>query len=407
VTELERVFRAEWGHILSALINFLGDFDLAEEALQEAFSSAVRQWEKSVPQNPRAWLYGTAKHKAIDTIRRRSRFAEKQKELVAAAESEGSGRSEKEENMSVPDERLRLIFTCCHPALAAEAQVALTLRTLGGLTTEEIARAFLVPTATMAQRLVRAKAKIRNAAIPYRVPAASELPARLAEVMAVVYLVFNEGYSAARGDALVRQNLCADAIRLARLLRNLLPAPESELDALLALMLLHDSRKGARVDPGGEVILLADQDRSRWHQAQIEEGRAILQTALQSGPIGPYAIEAAIAALHAKAARAEETDWPQIAALYERLLALHPSPVVALNRAVAVSMAAGAKAALPLVESLENELSEYHLFHVARADLLRQLGRTGAALMAYRRGLELAENEVERRFLARRIAELA
>jgi RNA polymerase sigma-70 factor (ECF subfamily) len=306
----------------------------------------------------------------------------------------------------VPDERLRLIFTCCHPSLALEAQVAVTLRTLCGLTSEEIARAFLVPTATMAQRLVRAKAKIRDARIPYRVPSAMELPERLSAVMAVVYLVFNEGYSAAKGDALIRHELCGEAIRLARLLRKLLPAREPELDALLALMLLHDSRRAARVDEAGEVLLLDQQDRSRWNQAQIEEGRELIQATLQSGPIGAYAIEAAIAAVHAKAARAEETDWAQIAALYQRLLALHPSPVVALNRAVAVMMAEGAETALPLVDELHEPLKKYHLFHATRADFLRRLERKEEAISSYQRALELAENEVEKRFLARRIEEL-
>jgi RNA polymerase sigma-70 factor, ECF subfamily len=405
VTELERLFRAEWGRILAALIHAVGDFDLAEDALQEAFSSAVAEWEKSPPRNPRAWLYSTARHKAIDVIRRRARFAGKQTEL--AAEMEMGSAAEMKENFSVPDERLRLIFTCCHPALAPEAQVAVTLRTLCGLTTEEIARSFLVPTATMSQRLVRAKAKIRDARIPYRVPTEGELQERLSAVMAVVYLVFNEGYSAAQGDALIRHELSGEAIRLARLLRALLPAREPELDALLALMLLHDSRCAARVNDAGEILLLAQQDRTRWNQGQIEEGRELIQAALQTGPIGPYAIEAAIAAVHAKAARAEETDWPQIAALYERLLRLHPSPVVALNRAVAAMMAQGAEAALPLVDALAGQLENYHLFHATRADFLRRLGRNEEAIISYRRALELAQNEIEKRFLTRRIEEVA
>jgi RNA polymerase sigma-70 factor, ECF subfamily len=302
---------------------------------------------------------------------------------------------------------LRLIFTCCHPALPAEAQVALTLRTLCGLTTEEIAHAFLLPTATIAQRLVRAKTKIRNAGIPYRVPSAPDVSARLAVVMAVVYLVFNEGYSAALGDTLVRHELCAEAIRLVRLLRVLLPEPEPELDALLALMLLHDSRRGARENADGELVLLADQDRTRWNRAQIEEGCALVQSVFQHGPVGPYAIEAAIAALHANAPRAEETDWRQISALYGRLFALHRSPVVALNRAVAMSMAEGPAAALPLVDGLESSLEVYHLWHATRADLLRRLGRKAEAAVAYQRALELTENAVERRFLTRRLAALS
>jgi RNA polymerase sigma-70 factor (ECF subfamily) len=404
VIELEDVFRNEWGRILSALIQALGDFDLAEEVLQEAFSSAVVQWAKGTPRNPRAWLYSTAKHKAIDIIRRRTNFTEKQVELVIREECRTADSIEKDS--AVPDERLRLIFTCCHPALPAEAQVALTLRTLCGLTTEEIGRAFLLPTATIAQRLVRAKTKIRKAGIPYRVPSAPDVSERLAVVMAVVYLVFNEGYSAALGDTLVRHELCAEAIRLAQLLRALLPEPEPELDALLALMLLHDSRRSARVNANGELVLLAEQDRTRWNRAQIDEGCALVKSVFQGGPIGPYAIEAAIAALHASAPRAEETDWRQISALYGRLFALHRSPVVALNHAVALSMAEGPEAALPLVDTLRSSLEDYHLWHATRADLLRRLGRTAEAVSAYQRALELAQNEVERKFLNRRLEEL-
>jgi RNA polymerase sigma-70 factor, ECF subfamily len=404
VRELEDVFRNEWGRILSALIQALGDFDLAEEVLQEAFSSAVVQWAKGTPRNPRAWLFSTAKHKAIDIIRRRTNFTEKQVELVIREECRAANGTE--EDSAVPDERLRLIFTCCHPALPAEAQVALTLRTLCGLTTEEIAHAFLLPTATIAQRLVRAKTKIRKAGIPYRVPSAPDVSERLAVVMAVVYLVFNEGYSAAIGDTLVRHELCAEAIRLARLLRALLPEPEPELDALLALMLLHDSRRSARVNANGELVLLAEQDRTRWNRAQIDEGCALVKSVFQGGPIGPYAIEAAIAALHASAPRAEETDWRQISALYGRLFALHRSPVVALNRAAALSMAEGPEAALPLVDALRSSLEDYHLWHATRADLLRRLGRTAEAVSAYERALELAQNEVEKRFLNRRLEEL-
>jgi RNA polymerase sigma-70 factor (ECF subfamily) len=393
LTAIEEIFRAEWGRLLSALIHLLGDFDVAEEALQEAFAIAVTEWAGEAPRNPRAWLYGTARHKAIDRIRRQARFAGKQAELAALTPSFVIVEENEEE--SVPDERLRLIFTCCHPALAEEAQVALTLRTLCGLTTEEIARAFLVPTATMAQRLVRAKSKIRGAAIPYRVPPASELSERLSAVMAVVYLVFNEGYAAASGAALVRHDLCAEAIRLARTLRMLMP--DAELDALLALMLLHDSRRNARVDDG-ELVLLADQDRSRWDRAEIDEGRSLLQTAFRrSRRPGTYALEAAIAAIHADASSAEATDWQQIAAIYERLYALHPTPV---------SMAEGPAAALPLVDALSESLAGYHLWHAARADLLRRMSRSDDALASYRRAFALAGNEAERRFLARRIGEL-
>jgi RNA polymerase sigma-70 factor, ECF subfamily len=407
VSELEDVFRTEWGRILSALIQTLGDFDLAEEVLQEAFSSAVVQWAKGAPRNPRAWLYSAAKHKAIDIIRRRSNFSEKQVELVIREECRTTNVIDDEEDSAVPDERLRLIFTCCHPALPGEAQVALTLRTLCGLTTEEIAHAFLLPTATIAQRLVRAKTKIRKAGIPYRVPSAPDVSERLSVVMAVVYLVFNEGYSAALGDTLVRHELCAEAIRLARLLHSLLPEPEPELDALLALMLLHDSRRSARVNANGELVLLAEQDRTRWNRAQIDEGCALVKSVFQGGPIGPYAIEAAIAALHASAPRAEDTDWRQISALYGRLFALHRSPVVALNRAAALSMAEGPEAALPLVDALQSSLEDYHLWHATRADLLRRLGRTVEAVSAYQCALELAQNEVEKRFLKRRLEELS
>jgi RNA polymerase sigma-70 factor, ECF subfamily len=407
VSQLECVFREEWGRILSALIQALGDFDLAEEVLQGAFSSAVVEWASGAPRNPRAWLYATAKHRAIDIIRRRSNFAEKQAELMIREECRTPKFVEIEEDSIVPDERLRLIFTCCHPALPAEAQVALTLRTLCGLTTEEIARAFLLPTATIAQRLVRAKTKIRKAGIPYRVPSAPDVSERLSVVMAVVYLVFNEGYSAALGDTLVRHELCAEAIRMARLLHTLLPEPESEVDALLALMLLHDSRRNARENADGELVLLADQDRACWNRPQIDEGCALVQSVFQRGPIGPYAIEAAIAALHASASRAEETDWRQISALYGRLFALHRSPVIALNHAAAMSMAEGPEAALPLVDALKSSLEDYHLWHATRADLLRRLGRKTEAVRAYQRALELAQNEVERRFLSRRLEELS
>lgn len=400
MTSIEEIFRAEWGRLLAALIHLLGDFDVAEEALQEAFAIAVTEWSGEAPRNPRAWLYGTARHKAFDRLRRQARFADKQAEL-AALTPEPVSDFENVEESGVPDERLRLIFTCCHPALAEEAQVALTLRTLCGLTTEEIARAFLVPVATMAQRLVRAKSKIRGAAIPYRVPPASELRERLSAVMAVVYLVFNEGYAAASGEALVRHDLCAEAIRLARMLRTLMPDPE--LDALLALMLLHDSRRNTRVDAAGEMVLLADQERFRWDRGEIDEGRALLQLSMRRSRPGTYALEAAIAAIHADALTAEATDWKQIVSIYERLHALHPTPVVALNQAVAVSMVDGPAAALPLVDALSEPLAGYHLWHAARADLLRRMERFDEAIESYRSARELAGNEAERRFLTRRI----
>lgn len=387
---VDEIYRAEWGRLLSALIRSFGDFDLAEDALQDAFASAVTAWRPGVPQNPRGWLYTAARHNAIDQLRRRARFAEKQALIDTPTAVEPA------EEDPVPDERLRLIFTCCHPALASDAQVALTLRTLCGLTTDEIARAFLVPVATMAQRLVRAKAKIRSAAIPYRVPDIDELPDRLAEVMSVIYLVFNEGYSNTRAE------LSSEAIRLARLLRSLLPGGSSELDSLLALMLLHHSRRDARLDAAGNLVLLADQDRTQWHWDEIEEGKALIDSAFRRGPAGTYTLEAAIASLHA----ADETDWRQIAALYDRLYALHDSPVVALNRAVAVAMADGPAAGLPLVDELEDELSEYALWHSTRADFLRRLGRNKEAIESYRNALELAEIDTERRFLQRRLDEL-
>jgi RNA polymerase sigma-70 factor (ECF subfamily) len=401
---IETVHREEWGRLLSALIRAVGDFDVAEEALQEAFAAAVVEWAAAAPRNPRAWLYGTARHKAIDRLRRSARFSAM---AAALAEEEEARTPAPADDEDVPDERLRLIFTCCHPSLAPEAQVALTLRTLCGLTTEEIARAFLVPVATMAQRLVRAKGKIRAAGIPYQVPSLPELPERAPRVMEVLYLIFNEGYSAARGDALIRHDLCAEAIRLARLLRALPPFPVRELDALLALMLLHDARRDSRSDGQGQLVPLAEQDRSKWDGAEIAEGCALVEAALAAAPAGPYALEAAIAAVHAEARRAEETDWRQIALLYDRLQALHPSPVVALNRAVAVSMAAGPEAALPLVNELAAPLAEYHLWHSTRADLLRRLGRHDEAVAAYQQALERTQNEAERRFLTRRLDELA
>ncbi len=398
---IEELHRREWGRLLSALIRAVGDFDVAEEALQDAFAAAVVDWTAAPPHNPRAWLYGTARHKAIDRLRRRARLS-----AMAAALAE----VEKEtqalppgDDEDVPDERLRLIFTCCHPALAPDAQVALTLRTLCGLTTDEIARAFLVAPSTMAQRLVRAKGKIRDAGIPYQVPSLPELPERAPRVMAVLYLVFNEGYSASRGDVLIRPELCAEAIRLARVLRAMPPVPVPELDALLALMLLHDARRDARIDGAGELVPLADQDRTKWDRREIEEGCALVEATLAAAPPAPYALEAAIAAVHAEARTAGDTDWKQIELLYDRLLALHPSAVVALNRAVAVSMVSGPAMALPLVDELAQPLAEYHLFHATRADLLRRLGRVDEATAAYARSIQLTQNAAERRYLSRRL----
>ncbi|SEO70907.1 RNA polymerase sigma factor [Aquisalimonas asiatica] len=404
---VEALYRDESRRVLATLIRLLGDFELAEEALHEAFRAALEQWPRDgLPDNPRAWLVSTGRFKAIDGLRRRRRFSPLgDPGAVADGGSADPGAIEDE---GITDDRLRLIFTCCHPALSADARVALTLREVCDLTTEEIARAFLTPVATVAQRIVRAKAKIRRAGIPYEVPGAAELPQRLDGVLRVIYLVYNEGYTASSGASLVRADLSAEAIRLGRLLLDLLPEPESEAEGLLALMLLQESRREARATDDGDIVLLDDQDRTLWDASLIAEGVRRVEQALRRGHAGPYALQAAIAAVHAEAATPDQTDWPQIIALYDLLLRLDPSPVVALNRGIAVAMRDGAEAGLAAVDAViaDGRLDHYHLAHAARADLLRRLGRGDEAAEAYRRALALVQQEPEARFLQRRLAAL-
>jgi RNA polymerase sigma-70 factor (ECF subfamily) len=404
---IDSLYRSDWGKIVAALIKLVGDFDVAEEAAQEAFTIAVNQWQATgIPEFPRAWIIQTARYKAIDRIRRRTRLAEKVEWYAASGLIPTSVEPNYDTN-EIPDDRLRLIFTCCHPALSPESQVALTLRMLGGLETDEIARAFLVPETTMAQRLVRAKRKIRDAGIPYRVPSTNELPERLDAVLTVIYLIFNEGYAATHGEKMVRADLCAEAIRLGRFVRALMmPQPPAEVTGLLALMLLHDARREARLDDAGDVVLLEEQDRSRWNQKQIAEALPMVEAALQNNP-GVFSLQAAIAALHCQAARAEETDWRQIVGIYDLLERLQPSPIVSLNRAAAVAMADGPQAGLALMDALTAELDSYHLLHAARADLLRRAGSLTEAAQSYERALALVTNDSERRFLKRRLSESA
>jgi RNA polymerase sigma-70 factor (ECF subfamily) len=404
-TAVTRAFREDWGQIVATLIRLTGDWDLAEECAQDAFAQALQRWPRDgVPRRPGAWLTTTARNRAVDRLRREAVGAAKLREAAMLSVPDGPG--DDAAAGGGPDDRLRLMFTCCHPALAFEAQVALTLRTLAGLTTAEIARVFLVSEDTMSKRLVRTKGKIRHAAIPFRVPPAHLLSERTVSVLGVLYLLFNEGYAASAGADLVRQKLTVEAIRLARILAQMLP-DEPEVGGLLALLLLHDARRAARVDATGELVPLEDQDRSRWDASQIAEGTRLLEAALQRGRPGPYQVQAAIAACHATAAEAADTDWAQIAALYGQLVRLVPSAVVRLNRAVAVAMRDGPAAGLALVEQLERarELAGYHLLPATRADLLRRQGRTGEAAAAYREALELAPTEPERRYLARRLTE--
>jgi RNA polymerase sigma-70 factor (ECF subfamily) len=406
--QVEAVYRTDSRRVLATLIRLLGDFDLAEEALHEAFAAAVEQWPRDgLPANPRAWLVSAGRFKAIDGLRRRARFDASLAELAERIDADArAAGAEVPDGESVEDDRLRLIFTCCHPALARDAQVALTLREVCGLTTEEIARAFLVAAPTVAQRIVRAKAKIRDARIPYQVPSRADLPARLDSVLHVIYLVFNEGYFASSGASLTRHDLSGEAIRLGRLLIEWLPEPEAL--GLLALMLLHESRRAARSSPEGDVILLDAQDRSLWNQAQIAEGTTLVERAMASRRVGPYTVQAAIAAVHTKAPSADATDWAQIVSLYDVLAQADPSPIVELNRAAAVAMRDGPGAGLVLIDAIlaRGDLADYQLAHSARADLCRRLGRNAEARVSYRRALDLSRQEPERRLLERRLREL-
>ena len=402
---VEDIYRTDSRRVLATLIRLLGDFDAAEEALHDAFVVAMERWPADgIPANPLAWLVSTGRFKAIDKRRRQTSFDARREEL--AREMSGSDTDHDVPNDDIGDDRLRLIFTCCHPALSPDAQVALTLRTVGNLTTEEIAHAFLLPAPTLAQRIVRAKNKIRDARIPYELPAPSELTERLDAVLAVLYLIFNEGYAASSGDALTRADLCAEAIRLGRLLVELMPEPEAE--GLLGMMLLHDSRRAARASVHGALLVLDEQDRSLWNVDQIREGISLTELALRSGRFGPYTLQAAIAAVHAEAAHADQTDWRQIARLYDVLLRAGPSPVVELNRAVAIAMSEGAEHGLELIDALlaRGELENYQLAHSARADLLRRLGRRDEALAAYASAIALTSQRSQRRYLERRISEV-